>query len=36
MQNLLNDGCAAYTPLSIASDGKLYTQNDGHLFAVGN
>jgi len=27
---------AAYTPLSIGSDGKLYTQNDGHLFVVGN
>jgi len=27
---------AAYTPLSIGADGKLYTQNDGHLFVVGN
>jgi hypothetical protein len=27
---------AAYTPLSLGSDGKLYTQNDGHLFIVGN
>lgn len=27
---------AAYTPLSIGADGKLYTQNDGILFAVGN
>jgi len=27
---------AAYTPLSIGGDGKLYTQNNGHLFAVGN
>jgi len=27
---------AAYTPLSIAADGKLYVQNDGHLFVVGN
>jgi len=26
---------AAYTPLSIGHDGKLYTQNDGHLFVVG-
>lgn len=26
---------AAYTPLSIAPDGKLYTQNDGHLFVIG-
>jgi hypothetical protein len=27
---------AAYTPLSIGADGKLYTQNDGHLFVAGN
>lgn len=27
---------AAYTPLSIGMDGKLYTQNNGHLFVVGN
>ena len=27
---------AAYTPLSIGPDGKLYVQNDGHLFVVGN
>jgi hypothetical protein len=27
---------AAYTPLSIGSDGRIYTQNDGHLFVVGN
>lgn len=27
---------AAYTPLSIGADGKLYVQNDGHLFVVGN
>lgn len=26
---------AAYTPLSIGENGKLYTQNDGHLFVVG-
>jgi hypothetical protein len=26
---------AAYTPLSIALDGKVYAQNDGHLFVVG-
>lgn len=27
---------AAYTPLSIRPDGKLYTQNNGHLFVIGN
>jgi outer membrane protein assembly factor BamB len=27
---------AAYTPLSIGTDGKLYVQNDGHLFVVGD
>jgi hypothetical protein len=27
---------AAYTPLSIGPDGKLTTQNNGHLFVVGN
>jgi hypothetical protein len=27
---------AAYTPLSIGPDGKLYTQNDGQLFVIGN
>ena len=26
---------AAYTPLSIGEDGKVYTQNNGHLFLVG-
>ncbi len=26
---------AAYTPLSIAPDGKLYTENDGHMFVIG-
>jgi hypothetical protein len=26
---------AAYTPLSLAPDGKIYTENDGHLFVVG-
>jgi hypothetical protein len=25
---------AAYTPLSIGGDGKIYSQNDGHLFVV--
>ena len=25
---------AAYTPLSIGDDGKVYTQNDGNLFIV--
>ena len=27
---------AAYTPLAIAADGKLYTENDGHLFVIGS
>jgi outer membrane protein assembly factor BamB len=27
---------AAYTPISIGPDGKVYSQNDGHLFVVGN
>jgi len=27
---------AAYTPISVGPDGKLYVQNDGHLFVVGN
>jgi hypothetical protein len=27
---------AAYTPLSIDADGRVYAQNDGHLFVVGN
>jgi len=27
---------AAYTPLSLGPDGKIYTQNDGHMFVVGN
>ena len=27
---------AAYTPLAIGGDGKIYTENDGHLFVVGN
>ncbi len=26
---------AAYTPLSIGHDGRIYTQNDGYLFAIG-
>lgn len=26
---------AAYTPLSIGPDGKIYTQNDGQIFVVG-
>lgn len=27
---------AAYTPASIARDGKIYSQNAGHLFVIGN
>ena len=27
---------AAYTPLSIANDGRILTQNNGHLFVVGD
>jgi hypothetical protein len=27
---------AAYTPLAVGPDGKLYTQNNGHLIVVGN
>ena len=27
---------AAYTPLSIGPDGKIYTQNDGLMFVIGN
>jgi hypothetical protein len=27
---------AAYTPASLGSDGKVYTQNSGHLFVIGN
>jgi hypothetical protein len=27
---------AAHTPLSIGPDGKVYTQNNGQLFVVGN
>ena len=27
---------AAYTPASIDGDGKIYSQNDGHLYVVGN
>jgi len=27
---------AAYTPLSLGPDGKIYTQNDGQLFVVGD
>jgi outer membrane protein assembly factor BamB len=26
---------AAYTPASLGSDGKIYSQNSGHLFVVG-
>jgi hypothetical protein len=27
---------AAYTPLAIGADGKLYTENSGHMLVVGN
>ncbi|MEK6371776.1 MAG: hypothetical protein AABO58_03685 [Acidobacteriota bacterium] len=27
---------AAYTPLSLGNDGRIYTQNDGTVFVVGN
>jgi hypothetical protein len=27
---------AAYTPISVGPDGKLFVQNDGHMFVVGN
>jgi outer membrane protein assembly factor BamB len=27
---------AAYTPLSLSQDGKIFTENDGHLFVVGH
>jgi outer membrane protein assembly factor BamB len=27
---------AAYTPLAISADGLIYSQNNGHLFVVGN
>ena len=27
---------AAYTPISVGPDGKIYTQNNGQLFVVGN
>jgi len=26
---------AAYTPASLGGDGKIYSQNNGHLFVVG-
>lgn len=26
---------AAYTPVSLGSDGKIYTENDGNMFSVG-
>jgi hypothetical protein len=27
---------AAYTPASLGTDGKVYSQNSGHLFVIGN
>ena len=27
---------AAYTPASLGADGKIYSQNDGHLYVIGS
>ena len=32
---LSNAAGAAYTPLALGADGLIYTENDGHLFVVG-
>jgi len=36
-QNLFQQSAlgAAYTPASLGSDGKIYSQNSGRLFVVG-
>jgi hypothetical protein len=31
----LNSTGAAYTPVSLGPDGKIYAQNDGVLFVLG-
>jgi hypothetical protein len=33
---LLHAVGAAYTPIALGRDGKIYTENDGHMFVVGN
>jgi len=33
---LLHAVGAAYTPIALGRDGKIYTENDGYMFVVGN